>query len=117
MSRPKPGLWLALPHQVVDGHALADYLRRRADECAGDPDHLPQRVFRTVAHMLLVCGPRDVACLHKVIAVCDDRGEEEDDGPAFGGTKLYWESVAHAVDRIVDQLESAETDAGSRTSR
>lgn len=92
--RPRPQLWLALPRGVTDSATLATHLRGFGT----DKEHPSYTPLQTAADLLAACTPSDVSCLQAVLAAIDRAAEKEASGPA----RRYWESVAHAVDRLVD---------------
>lgn len=119
MTRPKPRLWIPLPIDVVDARSLASYLRKYAAERAGPTpidvsDKPPMRMLLAAAAMLDKCEAQGVRCVRAVVAECDARAVAEDLGP--WGPRLYWESVAHAVERIADHLDETLPDATDESS-
>jgi len=103
--RPRPGIWLRLPHTVVDAATLADHLRAYAATCAGEESDPPRPQILTAAAMLDGVGPEDVAALRRVVEVLDWHACVAPDTPVLSERRT-WESVAHAVDRIADHVES-----------
>lgn len=101
--RPKPHLWLRLPHTVGDARSLGDYLREYADACTGAPTDSPQRMLRDAARLLEGCAPQDTECMRAVVAALDARAAAAADDPP-SDERRYWESVAHAVDRVADAV-------------
>ncbi|ODT02992.1 MAG: hypothetical protein ABS52_11165 [Gemmatimonadetes bacterium SCN 70-22] len=101
--RPKPRLWLRLPHTVYDARSLAAYLREYADTCSGRPEDWPQLMLREAAGLLDGCQPADADCMRRVVAALDALATTAPDDPAWG-ERRYWDSVAHAVDRVADAV-------------
>lgn len=101
--RPKPRLWLRLPHSVSDARSLAAYLREYADTCGGTPADWPQVMLREAAGLLDGCAPDDADCLRRVVAALDARAAAAPDDAAWS-ERRYLESGAHAVDRVADSV-------------
>lgn len=94
--RKKPRLWLRLPVHVVDARTLADHLRAWIT----DASHPAYDIIQTVADQVAACAPGDRACLRAVVAAAD-RAQ----ATANPEAARYWESVAHAVERVADTLD------------
>lgn len=103
--RPVPRVWLRLPPNVTDGATLAAQLRAVAADI-GDPTRWPSAHLAQVASWLDACRAWDAGCLRSVVDRCDER-MRADDAKSGSGEHLYWETLAHAVDRIADHLEQA----------
>ena len=100
--RAKPGLWLPLPTEVTDARSLAAHLRAFAAAGGeGRADESPGRELLAAAALLDACAPGDAACLRAVVAALDARAAAcAGDGAA--DERRYWESIAHAVERVAD---------------
>lgn len=105
--RPLPGWWIRLPPEVGDAATLAAHLRQEAAAIGGDASReWPQVQLLAAAGLLERCAPLDAGCLRGVVAELDARAAA---APADGGwgERLYWESVAHAVERVAHAVASA----------
>ena len=104
--RPKPGLWLRLPGDVDDAAKLAAYLREYAHACGDRPHEWPQQMLLAAASLLDGCAGWDESCVRGVVEALDARGRACQ-GDSATHERRYWESVAHAVDRVADSLADA----------
>lgn len=100
--RPKPALWLSLPKEVHDAPTLAKHLRwsviRRSSI---SPLESPNREFLETSSLLCDCAPRDAECLRGVVRALDAKR----DAASRPSERQYWESLAHAVDRVADMVQ------------
>lgn len=102
--RPRPGLWLPLPHHVVDAATLAAHVRAYAATCAGAEGAIPQRQLLTAAAALDGCSPGDAAAMRRVVETLDWYATVAPAGPVLAERRI-WESIGHAVDLIADHVD------------
>lgn len=106
MRRPRPAWWFRLPLDVVDAPTLATHMRQcasRAPDAVGDPACL---ALLAAADLLDGCASSDVACLRAVVAELDALAADAST-MRVPVDRRYWESLAHAVERVAESLETS----------